>query len=154
MPGTIDPLLIKTYYPTSHTNGGSINTSDELISGQEENLFLDISNALRISGGDTYRKMFIRNENSVAWNDVKVYISSNSLASNVQYSIAAGTSDDVLADARAYTYVTPDSLAHADAISLGSIPAGGAAAIWIKETVTPGGLGYTDNSFTIGYGST
>lgn len=47
------------------------------------------------------------------------------------------------------TFVAPDSISHADVLILGTIGENQSIAIWLKRVVTPGGDGYTNDSFTI-----
>lgn len=48
------------------------------------------------------------------------------------------------------TFVAPDSSAHADVLSLGTLSQNESAAVWVKRVVTAGGLdGYDDNGYTI-----
>jgi hypothetical protein len=70
------------------------------------------------------------------------------LASPYQGSGGAGVEASV-AGADTFTYVQPSSRTHEDALDLGDVAPMGAAGIWIKRVVTPGGEGYTNNTFTI-----
>jgi len=155
MAGEIDPALIKFYYPTVKTegsaHGGAINTSDEITDATSENLFDNISDAERLAGDTSYRKFFVRNENAATWSAVLGYISQAALASNVTYSIALGTASDTQADASAYTYYTPDSSGHVDALAIGDLAQNASQGIWVKQVTSAAGNGYTDNSAKFGF---
>jgi len=58
-------------------NGGAVNTGSAITSGGSQNIFPNISNAERITGVTKYRKIFLRNENADAYNNVLAWIDTN-----------------------------------------------------------------------------
>lgn len=153
MGGIIDPSLMKWYHPLEtaegSTHGGGIDTTNEIVSGLDNNIFDDVSDAERESGDIEFRKVYIRNENVATYKGMKCWIQSNTPASNTNIGIALGTDNDVQTDAEGYTFVEPTSKVDINVLDIGDVVQNAAQAIWIKRTVTAGGLGYTDDGFTI-----
>lgn len=83
---SIDVSKIKFYAPINSTDpasagyGGDVNTTATQTSGTLNNEFDDVTNDERISGLVDYRKQFIRNENADSWEEVKVWVASNTPA--------------------------------------------------------------------------
>jgi len=149
---------IKFYQCTTWTegdsHGGDINLSNEITTGVGNNIFDDVSDAERVAGDTEYRKIFIRNENADTWAAVKAWISSFTLATNDEISIALGTpSGTQSGEATGLTYYSPDSKGHADVLSVGDLAQNAYKAIWIKRVVTALGDGYTENAFTLAFES-
>lgn len=150
----IESANLKWYYPTTKTegdsHGGDINTSDEITSGADQNIFDDVTDAERSAGGTFYRKVFFRNENADTYEGVKLWISQFTLASNDEISIALGTNAGTqTSEATGLSYVSPDSKAHADVLTIGDLVQNAYKAIWVKLIVTAAGSGYTANSFKL-----
>jgi len=123
----------------------------QIVSATDENIFDDVTNTERESGDTEYRKIYIMNHNAEKWSAVKGWISQFTPAANDEISIALGTNFDTQLDAATYTFVQPDSKAHADALSIGDLAQNAYQAIWIKRVVIAGGLGYTGNSFELSF---
>lgn len=134
------------------THGGEINTSTgELADSGDQVIFDDVTNDERLAGDTEYRKVFFRNENAETVS-IKCWISKPYSATNQTVSIAGGTASDVQTEAVNYTYVTPDSISHADVIDCGSLAQNASKAIWIKRVVSAGGNGITGDSFALTFG--
>lgn len=132
------------------THGGDIDTGNEITSGADQNIFDDVTNAERVAGDTEYRKIYIRNENADTWNAVKAWIDTFTVASNDEISIKLGTNAGVQSvEGVAAGYVSPDSKAHADVLSIGNLAQNAYQSIWIKRVVTAAGDGYTANSFKL-----
>lgn len=152
----IDPALIKWYrcatWTEGDTHGGDIDLTSEIISGADQNIFDDVSNAERETGDVEYRKIFIRNENADTWNGVISWISSGQDSSNndVHIGIALGTDAGTKTDeGTGLTYVQPTAKADGNALSIGNLAQNEYQAIWIRRTVDASALGYTNLQFVI-----
>jgi hypothetical protein len=155
--GEIDPAQIKIYqcavWVEGDTHGGDISAT-EIVSGADQNIFDDVTNAERIAGDTEYRKIFIKNLNAATWNLVKGWIDTFTPAANDEISIKLGTNEGVQsAEGMAPGYVSPDSKVHADVLNIGDLAQDAYQAIWIKRSVTAGGSGYTGNNFKLIYES-
>lgn len=132
------------------THGGDIDTANEIVSGQDQNIFDDVSNDERVAGDTEYRKIFIRNENADTWQAVKAWIAAFTPATNDEISVKLGTDAGVQSvEGVAAGYVSPSSKVHADVLSIGDLAQNAYQAIWIRRIVDVGGAGYTGNTFTI-----
>jgi hypothetical protein len=132
------------------SHGGDIDLASEITSGQDQNIFDDVSNDERAAGDVEYRKIYIRNENADTWQAVKAWIAQFTPAANDEIEIKLGTPGGVQnVEGVAAGYVSPDTKEHADALAIGDLEENEYQAIWIKRTVTADGPGYTGNSFTI-----
>ena len=150
----IDADKLKFYRCTTwaegETHGGDIDLGGEIVSGQAQNIFDDVSEAQRTAGATEYRKIFIRNENTDTWLAVKAWIAQFTPAPNDEISIKPGTDAGVQSvEGVAAGYVSPSSKVHADALAIGDLAQNEYQAIWIRRVVTAGGNGYSDNTFTI-----
>lgn len=104
------------------THGGDIDTGNEITSGADQNIFDDVTNDERVAGDTEYRKIFIRNENADTWNAVKLWIESNTPATNDTVSIALGTNAGTqTSEGTGLTYVTPTSKVHVDVLTVGDL---------------------------------
>lgn len=152
--GEILQSNIKFYHPLvdeeGATHGGDIDITNEITSGVDENIFDNVTNTERINGDVSYRKVFVRNENTSILPAVIGWLSANSPASNVAYAIALGTNGGtVTSEATSLTYYNPPTKDHVDALAIGDLAVDGYQAIWIRQTVTAAGNGYVDNTFTL-----
>lgn len=155
--GAIDPTQIKVYQGTvwaeGDAHGGDISAT-EIVSGADQNVFDDVTNAERVAGSTEYRKIFIKNLNAATWNLVKLWIDTFTPAINDEVSIALGTPSGVQSvEGVGATYVSPSSKVHADVLSVGSLDQDAYKAVWIKRVVTAGGNGYTGNNFKLAFES-
>lgn len=110
-------------YKSSQTDsdGGTI-SSTEITDNTDNNLFPDVGSAQTV-----YRKIFIKNEGSVAMNNVVVYISVALNTNQASLSLAAGTDSDTTPPTE---WDTPTS--YDNALALGTIAAGESKAVWLK----------------------
>ena len=128
----IDAANLKNYqcltWAEGSTHGGDIDTSNQITSGADQNVFDDVSNDERDNGDTEYRKIFIRNENADTWQAVKAWISAFTPADNDEVSIVKGgfkdTRDDValsgtLTFTNGDTAVTGDSTAFTTEVGKG-----------------------------------
>ncbi len=152
----VDPASIKCYqcatWAEGLTHGGAISAT-EITSGVDQNVFDDVTNAERVAGDTEYRKIYIKNENADTWEGVKLWISTQTPATNSIVSIVAGIGADTQADADDYVYVSPDSKVHADVITVGNLVQNASASVWIKRVISAAGSGYTDDTFTLAWES-
>jgi len=152
--GEINPANLKLYRCTTWTegdsHGGAIDTTSEILSGNINNIFDNVSNAERENGMTDYRKVFLRNENASTWPSVVAWIQQLTNATNDEVSIALGTDGGTKADEGAgLSYVQPTTSDHTDVLSIGDLAQDEYQAIWIKRIVTAGGNGYTNNTFQL-----
>ena len=154
----IESSLIKYYrcanWDEGDTHGGDIDLTEEITDG-DQSVFDDVDNDERVAGDVEYRKIYVRNENADTWTNVKAWINSQTPASNSVIAINANdaTNSDTQATAKNYTYYEPDSIDHADAQTIGDLAQNEYHAIWIRRTITAGGSGYTQDEFTLEFGS-
>ena len=71
-------------------NGGAINTGAEITSGASQNIFPNITDAERTTGVTKYKKIYLRNENADAYNNVHAWIQANTPDAQTAVSIVAG----------------------------------------------------------------
>ncbi len=152
--GVILESNIKYYHPLvdeeGATHGGDIDITNEITDGVDENIFDNITNSERVNGAISYRKVFMRNENSSVLPSVVGWLSANSPAANCTYAIAIGTNaGTVTSEATSLSYYTPSTKDDVDALQLGDVGVDGYVAIWIRETISAAGDGYVDNTFTL-----
>lgn len=150
----VDPTELRFYRCTSweesDAHGGTINTDSEIISGNLNNIFDDVSNSERVNGMIDYRKIYVRNNNAGTWSNVLVWINQLTNATNDEIYIALGTDGGTKSDeGENLTYVQPTSAGHPDVLSIGDLAQYESQSIWIKRIVTAGGMGYTTNTFQI-----
>lgn len=69
-------------------NGGAINTGAEITTATSENIFPNITDAERQSGVTKYKKVYFRNENTDAYNNVKVWIQTNTPSGDTAVTIS------------------------------------------------------------------
>ncbi len=154
----IDVNSIKFYqcavWAEGETHGGDIDTGNEIVSGADQNIFDDVSDAERVAGDTEYRKIYIRNENADTWQAVKAWIAAFTPAANDEISIKPGTPAGVRSvEGVAAGYVSPNAKGHADALAIGDLGQNACQAIWIRRVVTAGGYGYSGNTFTLAFES-
>lgn len=226
----IDPLMLTWYQSAfvsdNDSNGGGIGLT-QILTATKQNIFPNVPDDDRVTGGTQYRKIYLKNTNEDSYTDTIAWLSqvSPNLAESV--SIVAGgsysvqgqdspvlggvsftfaasatvlasasvagliapgekifnSSDDTNASAgtvasissdgltitleapyagtagsgksgkvagiEGSTFVTPTAWDDPDVLEIGDIPHDGYRAIWIKRTLAPGGLGYTNDGFTI-----
>lgn len=136
------------------THGGDIDTGSEITSGADQNVFDDVTDAERFAGDTEYRKIYIRNENADAWNAVKAWIDTFTPATNDEITVKLGTNAGVQSvEGVAGGYVSPDSKAHGDVLSIGNLAQNAYQSVWIKRVVTAAGDGYTTNNFKLAFES-
>jgi hypothetical protein len=134
---------------TSH--GGDISAT-EIASSGDQIIFDDVTDAQRQSGVTEYRKVYFKNLNADSVN-IKAWISQAYSASNETISIALAVSTaDVQSAASAYTYYTPNSIVHANALDCGALAQNAYKGVWIKRVVTAGGNGYAVDTMALGFG--
>ena len=139
-----------TVWAEGDTHGGDIDLGSEIVSGQDQNIFDDVSNEERVNGDTEYRKIFIRNENADTWLAVKAWIAAFTPAANDEISVKLGTDAGVQSvEGVAAGYVSPDAKEHADALAIGDLAENAYQAIWLRRIVDVDGPGYTGNTFTI-----
>ena len=158
MAGAISAASIKIYqclvWAEGSTHGGDIDTGNEITSGADQNIFDDITDAQRISGVTEYRKIYIRNENVATWNAVKAWISQFTGSSDDEITVKLGTNAGVQSvEGVAAGYVSPNSKAHGDVLSIGSLAQNAYASVWIKRIVDATSDGYSENSFKLAFES-
>jgi len=137
------------------THGGTIDLGNEIPASGINNIFDDVSDNERQEGDVEWRKIYIRNENDQAWENVKCWIEQNTPAENDEiYISASGTNNDTWATASGYNFVKPSGLDDPDVQELGTLEPSGYHHLWIKRVVTAGGGGYANNSFQIKFAST
>lgn len=151
---TIDLNNIKFFQCTTWaeggTHGGDINLSGEITSGQDQNIFDDVSEAERAAGSTEYRKIFVRNANAETWQSVKAWISDFTPAANDEISIKLGTDAGIQSvEGVAAGYVSPDAKGHVDVLDIGDLGQDEYQAIWIRRIVSASGNGYSGNTFTV-----
>lgn len=154
----IETALIKFFqcvtWAEGDTHGGDIDVASEIISGVDQNVFDDVSNAERIAGDTEYRKIYIRNENADTWNAVKLWVDTFTAATNDEISIKLGTNSGVQSsEGVAAGYVSPDAKGHADVLTVGDLAQDAYQSVWIKRIVSAAGAGYTANSFKLAFES-
>lgn len=123
----LDPDLIKMYECTTWTegatHGGAIDTGDEITSGVSENIFDNVTDAERISGDTEYRKVFIRNENADDYGIPKIWIETQTPATNDAVSILQAGSKSVQGNDSAaltgtFTFAASDTVLATNDVSL------------------------------------
>jgi hypothetical protein len=72
------------------THGGAIDTGSEITSGVSQNIFDNVTDAERTTGVTMYRKIYLRNENADAYNNVKAWIQTNTPDAQTAVTILAG----------------------------------------------------------------
>ena len=152
--GVLDPNNIKWYrcstWAEGPTHGGDIDLNAEITTATDQNIFDDVTDNERESGDIEYRKIYIRNENAETYSNVKLWIKTNTPASNDSIAIClAVTNDDTQQDAEGYTFYTPTSKTDANVLNVGDLAQNAYKGIWIKRIVTSGGVGYIQNYFEL-----
>lgn len=133
------------------THGGDI-SANEIASSGDQIIFDDVTDAQRLSGVTEYRKVYFKNLNADTVK-IKAWINQQYSASNETISIAlAQSTSDTQAAASAYTYYTPDSIAHANVLDCGSLAQNAYKGVWIKRVVSAGGNGYAVDTMALGFG--
>lgn len=154
----IDSALIKYYrcvtWAEGDSHGGDIDLTSE-ITGGDLSVFDDVTDAERVAGDVEYRKVYVRNENADTWAAILAWIETQTPAANSVIAINAddATTGDTQATAKLYTYYEPDSKEHANVQTIGDLAQNAYHAIWIRRTITAGGMGATSDAFTLGFGS-
>jgi hypothetical protein len=131
------------------TGGGTINTSGTITTNTLSNIFATVTNAERVSGTTLYRKIFMKNEDSVELPTAKAYISASSPSTYCQIWVTSGTAGDFQSAATAYVFCQPYSVGDASALSFGTIAIGNSATVWVKLVVASNSSGFDANTFTI-----
>lgn len=84
--GVITAANLKWYRCTSYEenddHGGDIDLTEEITSGQANNIFDNVEDQERIDGAVDYRKVFFRNENVDSYTGTKIWIQANTPALN------------------------------------------------------------------------
>lgn len=87
---------LKKYHSATNSdasgNGGAVDTGAEITSGASQNIFPNITNAERVTGVTKYRKVFLRNENADAYNNVKAWIQANTPSTDTALTISGAGS--------------------------------------------------------------
>jgi len=130
------------------SHGGDI-SEEEITSDELENIFDNVTDEERVSGKTEYRKIFVKFSHPIFW--PKLWI--DQFTSNPDDEIficASGTNEDTQAEAKNYSYSSPDSFENG--IELGLVIASGYKPIWIKRVVQPNSRPYHFNTFRLGVG--
>jgi hypothetical protein len=134
---------------TSH--GGDISATEIAASG-DQIIFDDVTDAQRVSGVTEYRKVYFKNLNADTVS-IKAWISNQYDATNETITVALAVStSDTQSAASAYTYYSPDSIVHANALDCGSLAQNAYKGVWIKRVVSAGGNGYAVDTMALGFG--
>lgn len=87
---------LKKYHSATNSdadaNGGAVDTASGITSGSNGNIIPAITNSERVSGVTKYRKIFLRNENTDAYNGVKAWISANTPSGDTAITISGAGS--------------------------------------------------------------
>lgn len=136
-------------------HGGAINLSEEIDAENVGQVFDDVSDAQRLAGDTSYRKIYVRNASELNhyWPLVKCWINDVAGYSSENISIALGTDTDVQTDAESYDFYEPTYSAHVNALNIGTLFAGDSAAIWIKRVIPAGSAPSHSTYFELGFGS-
>jgi hypothetical protein len=121
------------------------------------NLFDDIGVSEAASGDTEYRAYFVKNTNATdTAYSVKVWISSNTLATSTSIQIAladegvANTIETVGSEATAPTGPTfDDAEDEANALTIGNLTPGQAHGLWVKRVVTATTTAFANDAATI-----
>jgi hypothetical protein len=84
-----------TTWTEGATHGGAVNTSVQITTGVSQNIFDNVTDAERQSGITMYRKVFFRNENADAYNNVKAWIQANTPDTQTAVSVTGAGSVSV-----------------------------------------------------------
>ncbi len=137
--------------------GGSI-TSNEIISGDLNNLFDDVTSSESTNGSTEYRCLFIQNKNAtIDLINAVVFIESNTTSEDTSVEIGLGTGGISSNEQTVPNETTaPSGVVFSTAedanngISVGTLPSdNGYVAVWIKRVVDPGAEPSTNDNFTI-----
>jgi hypothetical protein len=79
-------------YTEGASHGGAIDTSSLIVSASAENIFDNVSDDERESGDVEYRKIYLRNENTDDYANIKGFISQLTTEENTEIEILAGGS--------------------------------------------------------------
>ncbi len=87
---------LKKYHSATNSdaaaNGGAVDTASGITSGSSQNIFPNITDAERNSGATKYRKVFLRNENADAYNNVLAWITANTASGDTAITISGAGS--------------------------------------------------------------
>jgi hypothetical protein len=152
--GTITAANMKLYqcatWAEGASHGGDISATE--ITTTDQAIFDDVTDAQRISGVTEYRKVYFKNANADTIS-IKCWISTAYTATNETITIAlAQSTSDTQTAASAYTYYSPDSIAHANVLDCGSLAQNASKGVWIKRVVSAGGNGYAVDTMALGFG--
>lgn len=138
---------------------GGAKSSVEVVNNFNNNVFDDVSSGEHTSGDVEYRCVYLHNSNSTtAMNNVKIYVYSNTSASEDEWDIGLGTSgingteQTIVNESTSpldVTFVHPVS--ELDGLYISSIPVGQHMAIWFRRTVLAGASTVSDVNISIKY---
>ncbi len=112
-----------TEWAEGDTHGGAIDTGDEITDATSENVFDNVSDAERIAGDTEYRKIFFRNENADDYGVPKIWIETQTPATNDSVAILQGGSKSVQGNDSAaltgtFTFAASDTVTATNDVSL------------------------------------
>jgi len=135
--------MVNLYKSNNGGLGGGINTSDEFISGDPNNLFPVLSKADSDTGVTRYQCFYIRNENSFTMEQFQFWQESGTSAETTTMQWAKGKAgkngtevaiaDIYTAPAGVTTWKDPSS----DPLTLGNLEENDYHAIWLRNTIEP-----------------
>lgn len=147
---------IKFYKSDSADSDGGDISANEIADETLNNVFDNVSGDDAAVGIVAYKKIFIKNTNSVeALDALKVWIEQLTDSEDDEIDISTCdtlTGSDATGDGQ--SYVRPNSAVHADVLDYGSVPAGDYVALWLRRTVDGGAAEYSQNSAIIGMATT
>lgn len=136
---------------------GGAKSSVALVDNSLNNLFDDVTGAEHAAGDTNYRCIFVKNDSAETAKNVKVYIQTNTPATDdvvhigKDLSAPSDTADTIADEATApdpaVTFSTADG--YANALDIGTLTAGQSAAIWVKRIVSAGATAQANNSVVI-----
>lgn len=92
----IEEANLKKYHSATNSdaaaNGGAVDTGAEITSGASQNIFPNITNAERLTGVTKYRKIYLRNENADAYNNVLAWIEANTPSTDTALTVSGAGS--------------------------------------------------------------
>lgn len=82
------------------TSDGGAESATEIVSGVHENLWPNLSDALRASGGTRYKKFYVKNDSGTETaSEPSVWIAESPASTTVHIGLGAPTADDASSDA-------------------------------------------------------
>lgn len=148
MPIATSDLLFRLSGGSSNTDpnlslGGVMSTSTTVTDNTTHNLFDVVSGSESLPGDTEYRALYLlNNHGSLTAQSTKIYISSNTTASDTSLDIALageGLNTTIESVANENTAPSGESFSapsdYANGLSMGNIPAGQRYGFWLRRTV-------------------